>query len=102
MMLRILLLIFLTISFSSLANAHGYLNSITIDGQTFIGNIPHVTSFASPIRLVDDIIPVKGASNPDLNCGIRAQKAQMVVDVDPGSEISFGWVSGDNETPVSE
>lgn len=82
-------------------NAHGSLQSITIDGTTYIGNIPHVTSFASPIRAIDDITPVKGASNRDLNCGKNAQIAQMVVDAKPGSELSFNWISGDNETPVS-
>ena len=34
----------------------------------------------SPIRLIDDIDPVKGASNPNLNCGQGAALAAVVDD----------------------
>ena len=48
----------------------------------------------SPIRLVNDIGPVKGADNNDLMCGLSAQKAEMVVPANPGSKVSFQWVGG--------
>lgn len=40
---------------------------------------------------MDDIGPVKGASNPDLNCGLSAQLAEMVVPANPGSNVTFQW-----------
>ena len=48
----------------------------------------------SPIRLVDDIGPVKGSSNKDLICGLSAQNAEMVVPANPGSTVSFQWSGG--------
>ena len=48
----------------------------------------------SPIRLVNDIGPVKGSSNPDLICGLSAQNAAMVVPANPGSTVSFQWSGG--------
>lgn len=48
----------------------------------------------SPVRLVDDIGPVKGASNPDLNCGLSAQLAEMVVPASPGSNVTLQWSGG--------
>lgn len=51
-------------------------------------------SAPSPIRLINDIGPVKGASNDDLMCGLSAQKAEMVVPANPGSKVSFQWVGG--------
>ena len=48
----------------------------------------------SPIRLVNDIGPVKGSDNPDIVCGLSAQKAAMVVPANPGSVLSIQWVGG--------
>ncbi|CAL1697126.1 unnamed protein product [Somion occarium] len=48
----------------------------------------------SPIRLVNDIGPVKGSSNDDLMCGLSAQKAAMVVPANPGSKVTFQWSGG--------
>ncbi|CDO73875.1 hypothetical protein BN946_scf185016.g32 [Trametes cinnabarina] len=74
--------------------AHGYLKSVAIDGQTYQGNVPNHATGDSPIRLIDDIDPVKGASNPNLSCGQNAQKAALVVPANPGSSVSFAWASG--------
>jgi hypothetical protein len=71
--------------------AHGVLTSIAIDGTTYTGNFPNAKPKDSPIRQVADIGPVKGANNPDLNCGLAAQLATMVVPANPGSDIDFHW-----------
>lgn len=55
----------------------------------------------SPIRLVDDIGPVKGASKSDLNCGLGAALAEMVVPANPGSVLSILWSGGDGTSNVS-
>ena len=55
----------------------------------------------SPIRLVSDIGPVKGADNPDMTCGLSAAKAQMVVPANPGSTLSVQWTGGDGVDKVS-
>ncbi|KAI9058961.1 lytic polysaccharide monooxygenase [Trametes sanguinea] len=74
--------------------AHGYLKSVAIDGQTYQGNVPNQAASDSPIRLINDIDPVKGSSNPNLSCGQNAQKAALVVPANPGSNVTFAWASG--------
>ncbi|KAI0327461.1 hypothetical protein GY45DRAFT_1257053 [Cubamyces sp. BRFM 1775] len=74
--------------------AHGYLKSVAIDGKTYEGNVPNNPTGDSPIRLINDIDPVKGASNPNLSCGQNAQNAALVVPANPGSTVSFAWASG--------
>ena len=75
--------------------AHGFITKIDIDGTTYYGNLPQdvagSNSSASPIRQINDIGPVKGASNPDLICGLSAQLASMVVPANPGSAMKFYW-----------
>ena len=53
----------------------------------------------SPIRLINDISPVKGAFNPAMNCGPNARKAQVVAPAKPGSKMSFFWASGQPSEP---
>ncbi|TBU45368.1 glycosyl hydrolase family 61-domain-containing protein [Dichomitus squalens] len=74
--------------------AHGYLKSVAIDGTTYEGNVPDQTPSNSPIRLIDSVEPVKGASNPNLSCGQDAQNAALVVPANPGSQVAFSWASG--------
>ena len=78
--------------------AHGHLRSIAIDGKLFQGNTPNVSNFSSPIRLIDDITPVKGATNRAVNCGKNAQIAAQVVPANPGSTVAFDWASGTGGT----
>ncbi|KIP01552.1 glycoside hydrolase family 61 protein [Phlebiopsis gigantea 11061_1 CR5-6] len=75
--------------------AHGYVSAIAIDGQWYAGNQPNNYKGPSPIRLVSDIGPVKGATNPDIICGLSAQNAEMVVNANPGSVFSIQWSGGD-------
>ena len=51
----------------------------------------------SPIRLIDDISPVKGSNNTNLSCGQNAALAAVVADAKPGSVVSFSWMGGNNE-----
>jgi len=74
--------------------AHGFMGQIAVDGQWYAGNSPGENDGASPIRGVADISPVKGTSNPDIVCGLSAQKAAMVVPANPGSKFTFQWSGG--------
>ncbi|KAI0638726.1 glycosyl hydrolase family 61-domain-containing protein [Trametes polyzona] len=74
--------------------AHGFVSLVAIDGKQYPGNVPNNYKGPSPIRLVSDISPVKGASNPDLNCGLNAQLAELVVPANPGSTVEFQWSGG--------
>ena len=92
--------------------AHGFVSQVVIDGQTYEGNVPNqykgacqrgsppdavepnVETGPSPIRLISDISPVKGASNKDLFCGLNAALAEMVVPANPGSNVTFQWSGG--------
>ncbi|KAI0809001.1 glycosyl hydrolase family 61-domain-containing protein [Irpex lacteus] len=75
-------------------SAHGYVDGIAIDGTWYAGNVPNNYKGPSPIRLVNDIGPVKGSDNPDIVCGLSAQKAAMVVPANPSSVLSIQWVGG--------
>ncbi|KAI0668780.1 glycosyl hydrolase family 61-domain-containing protein [Trametes maxima] len=77
--------------------AHGFVSQVAIDGKAYAGNVPNNYQGPSPIRLVSDISPVKGASNPDLNCGLNAQLAELVVPANPGSSVEFQWSGGDHQ-----
>ncbi|TCD66356.1 hypothetical protein EIP91_001462 [Steccherinum ochraceum] len=74
--------------------AHGFVGQVAIDGKWYAGNVPNNYKGPSPIRLIDDIGPVKGSSNKDLICGLSAQNAEMVVPANPGSTVSFQWSGG--------
>ncbi|KAI9437318.1 glycosyl hydrolase family 61-domain-containing protein [Lactarius indigo] len=71
--------------------AHGFVTKVVIDGKTYSGNVPNAKPTDSPIRQIADIGPVKGASNPDLNCGLSAQLATEVAPANPGSNLQFFW-----------
>jgi len=71
--------------------AHGFVTKFTVDGKSYKGNTPDGKGNPSPIRLINTIDPVKGASNKNMMCGQSAQPASLVADVNPGSKISFAW-----------
>lgn len=73
------------------AKAHGYIANFIVDGVSYLGNAPNVPTQPSPIRQISKVNPVKNATNPFLSCGQNAQPASMVVDVNPGSNITFEW-----------
>ncbi|KAL1747209.1 glycoside hydrolase family 61 protein [Schizophyllum fasciatum] len=78
------------------ATAHGYVSSITIDGEKHKG--PNVsdeqTAGKFAIRAVNTINPVKGAKNPDILCGPGAKAASEHAAARPGSAIEVQWVGG--------
>ncbi|KAF9073608.1 glycosyl hydrolase family 61-domain-containing protein [Rhodocollybia butyracea] len=80
---------------SSYVSAHGWMASVTIEGTTYLGNTPNASPNRSVIRQINDVDPVKGASNPFMNCGQDAQLAAEVATANPGDQIQFSWVNGD-------
>ncbi|THG94969.1 hypothetical protein EW026_g6601 [Hermanssonia centrifuga] len=75
---------------------HGYLSQVAIDGQVYQGNVPNNYKAPSPIRLIDDVSPVKGATNVFMSCGQNAANAEVVAPANPGSSVAFSWASGDS------
>lgn len=76
-------------------SAHGFVYKVTIDGQSYTGNTPNADPNPSITRQINDVGPVKGATNPEVNCGHDAQLAQLVADANPGSVMTFDWRGGD-------
>jgi len=70
------------------------ISGLTIDGQSYSGNQPGGTTNPSIIRQVSTIDPVKGATNPSINCGMNATLAANVANANPGSQILVQWVGG--------
>ncbi|KAF8839802.1 hypothetical protein BDN67DRAFT_731217 [Paxillus ammoniavirescens] len=102
MMIHLLLDFSLAALLPVLVSAHGYVGSVTIDGTSYPGNEPGGTTNPSIIRQVSTIDPVKGATNPSLNCGMNATLAADVANANPGSQIQVHWVggsTGDSEWP---
>ncbi|KAL4063407.1 glycoside hydrolase family 61 protein [Scleroderma yunnanense] len=88
-------LAFLSLLLPALVSAHGYVSQVTIDGTVYKGNSPGSSATSSSIiRQVSSNSPVKGATNPDLNCGLSAQLAQDVGQANPGSQLEVQWSGG--------
>ena len=77
-----------------LVAGHGFVSWVVIDGTKYAGNVPNNYKGPSPIRLVSDIGPVKGANNTSLFCGLNAQPAELVVPANSGSTVAFQWSGG--------
>ncbi|EGN94280.1 glycoside hydrolase family 61 protein [Serpula lacrymans var. lacrymans S7.3] len=77
------------------ARAHGYVAQVTIDGTLYVGNVPNASPTPSIVRQINNVAPVKGANNSNLNCGQDAQKAALVASANPGSKLTFSWKGGD-------
>jgi len=93
-MTHLLFVLFVVGLLPFLVSAHGYIGSVTIDGQSYSGNQPGGTTNPSIIRQVSTIDPVKGATNPSINCGMNATLAANVANANPGSQILVQWVGG--------
>ncbi|KIK96832.1 glycoside hydrolase family 61 protein [Paxillus rubicundulus Ve08.2h10] len=91
---HLLLAFSLAVLFPILISAHGYVGSVTIDGTSYPGNEPGGATSDTIIRQVSTIDPVKGATNPSMNCGMNATLAADVADANPGSQIQVHWVGG--------
>lgn len=88
--------LFIPLLAAAYASAHGYVATLTIAGKDYKGDVPNGADDPSVIRQVSDVSPVKGADNPDLNCGMKATPAALVADANPGDTISFDWRGGDD------
>lgn len=86
---------------AALVSAHGYVSLVTIDSKRFTGNVPNGQTKPSIVRQINDVSPVKGASNPFLNCGQNAQIASDVATANPGSAVTFSWNGGDGSNVSS-
>ncbi|KAG1730963.1 glycoside hydrolase family 61 protein J [Suillus paluster] len=99
MMLRTLVQLLPALAISTLVSAHGFVQQVTIDGTVYKGNNLNVeTPAASIIRLVSTNSPVKGATNPAINCGQDAQFGSLVGNANPGSQLEILWVGGTDGT----
>lgn len=78
-----------------LVAAHGIVQDMTIDGKFFRGNRVGGPSEPSGIRQVFSPEPIKGAKNRDINCGVNAKPASLVLDANPGSKLTFNWRGAD-------
>lgn len=95
------LYLFVSLRLVLTVSAHGFVWKVNIDGKSYDGNQPNGRSDPSIIRQIDDTGPVKGAGNPDINCGINSKRAQLVADASPGSVITFDWRAGSDMSKVS-
>ncbi|KAJ7171192.1 glycoside hydrolase family 61 protein [Mycena filopes] len=75
--------------------AHGFVHKVWIADKTFLGNTPNAEPTASIVRQIDNVDPVKGALNPDVNCGHDAALAADIADANPGDDMAFLWTGGD-------
>jgi len=79
--------------------AHGFVRSVTINGVNFPGPVPNNDAgLKSPVRAINNVEPVKGANNPDINCGHDAQASALAPEAPPGSVVTFDWTSGEGGT----
>jgi len=84
---------------AGLVSAHGFLNSLTINGMAYIGNKPSENSsdpIQSIIRQVKTQRPNTNASNPAVNCGPEALAASQVAEANPGDSLTFSWKQVNN------
>lgn len=81
-----------------LAEAHGILGLLTIDGKTYQGPIAGGDLIRdSPIRQISDASPVKGANNLAITCGPDAKPATFIAPANPGSAIDVLWQANDRQ-----
>ncbi|KAJ7474840.1 glycosyl hydrolase family 61-domain-containing protein [Mycena latifolia] len=94
--------IFAILLLVSHASAHGFVSQISINGEIYKGNVPSLSadpsmkSIKSIIRQISDPSPVKGATNPGVNCG---NGSQLAATVQPGDTLSFFRLSADLSSP---
>ncbi|KAF7966168.1 hypothetical protein HWV62_39760 [Athelia sp. TMB] len=79
---------------------HGYVSVLDVEGTSyasFNGDEPTEDGQAtqpSVIRRISTIDPVKGASNPFLNCGQNATVAALVAPTQAGDALALHWEAG--------
>ena len=86
--------------FTSSVLAHGFVDILTLGSNAYQGQEPTEDgqpNNASVIRRISTIDPVKGATNPDLNCGSSAEAVSLNANVNPGDGVLFKWIAGGGE-----
>jgi hypothetical protein len=94
------LLLLRALVFASYVSAHGYVSVLSVDGTPYKGQEPTEdgqSNVPSVVRRISTIDPVKGTSNPFLNCGQNATAASLVAPTNPGSALTFQWEAGGGE-----
>lgn len=77
------------------AAAHGYVDSVKIDGTTYKGMDPTSgKKFQSAIRRISTQDPNYGATKSHITCGPGAEKAALVATANPGSSVDIVWKTG--------
>lgn len=86
--------------FASSVLAHGFVDVLTLGSQAYQGQEPTEDgqpNNASVIRRISKIDPVKGATNPDVNCGNSAEAVSSNANANPGDKVLFKWIAGGGE-----
>ncbi|KAI0374010.1 hypothetical protein BV20DRAFT_936307 [Pilatotrama ljubarskyi] len=93
----------------TVVNAHGYVKSYQMGGQTYSGWLPFTDPYESPVpsrieRKIPSDAPITDATSPDIACnqgGESGVKAYGTVEA--GSPITFEWTNwpADHQGPVS-
>ncbi|EJF62112.1 hypothetical protein DICSQDRAFT_169685 [Dichomitus squalens LYAD-421 SS1] len=74
---------------------HAYVVPLSLDGsEACQGNTPNSNGVQSPITMINSVSPIQNTSSSDLSWGQGAQKAAKIASANPGSTVSFKWVSG--------
>ncbi|KAB5594183.1 Glycoside hydrolase family 61 protein [Ceratobasidium theobromae] len=85
-------------AFAAVANAHGYIKEITMDGKTYKGPVAGGAKIQSPIRQISDTNPWKDINGDGMTCGRNAQKAALVAPVTAGSTVELKWEDHPGDT----
>ena len=88
---------FIPLLFFPLAEAHGMIGQVTIDGKMYEG--PSASDGSpkpnSPIRHIIDPSPITNITSEGLPCGTGAEPALFVAPANPGSTIEVLWLTDD-------
>lgn len=77
--------------------AHGYVTSVTADGQTYSGWLPFTDPYMNPVptrvvRKIPNDGPVMDISNTDIACNQGGNVGtDLTLDVNAGSDMTFQW-----------
>ena len=86
--------LFIPLLTAAFVSAHGFLQTVTINGQAYTGNSPlNPTKKPSSIRAVDTYLPIQDVNSPALTCGSNSTAGARVANANPGDEITFYWES---------
>ncbi|KAF5346399.1 hypothetical protein D9758_012751 [Tetrapyrgos nigripes] len=88
--------ILISLALASYVSAHGWVQSITINGQSYDGPKPTEnggSGAGSVIRQISTANPVKGADNKNLACGQDAKPASKQASANPGDSVEIKWTS---------